>query len=144
MNPNRKKPLVGCSCGSYSSVGNMKEPLRNNVKVEELDMRQTELQIQSKQQNTTSKHNLTNQLVSHSSVGADSLVFFALDVCVRSSLDFSWRDFSLQALILFSDTEFLSRFLHPAKLFVFNTTDGTDPHSHSVSLFGGSSSSEVM
>lgn len=81
MNPNRKKPLVGCSCGSYSSVGNMKEPLRNNVKVEELDMRQTELQIQSKQQNTTSKHNLTNHLVSHSSVGADSLVFFALDVC---------------------------------------------------------------
>lgn len=44
----------------------------------------------------------------------------------------SWRNFSLQALILFLHTEVLSRFLHPAKL--FNTTEGTNPLSDSVWL----------
>lgn len=46
----------------------------------------------------------------------------------------SWRNFSLQALILFLHTEVLSRFLHPAKLFVFNTTEGTNPLSGLVWL----------
>lgn len=126
----RRRKLNACNDdlhGSEEQWENLEEPLRNNVKTEK---QETHCWA------SDSVWNSNNYLVCS--------VYVELWMCVRVQQTVwvclallksgcrSWRNFSLQALILFLHTEVLSRFLHPAKL--FNTTEGTNPLSDSVWL----------